>query len=411
VDRILLVDDHPPNLTVLEACLGPLRCEILRSSGGREALDIFFRERIDIVLLDLLMPDLDGIAVLRRIRACRDRPYVPVVLVTARSEREDRLRGLEAGADEFLEKPLDRAILIARVRALLRAKQTQEMLAARERALQTADLERTGLRRDVSELREAQVVLRRSVRAHHDFISLASHELKTPLTSLRLNLDALRRHRLEENSAALVSDWTRAKIEALDRGVRRLESLVTHLLDASRIEAAGVSPEPQRIDLGDVVADSVKRFGEALALSGCELRLAVDDPLVGRWDPVCVTSVVDNLLSNAIKYGAGRPIEVAAAQTSTGVRLSVRDEGIGIAREDQERIFGQFERAVPDGHYGGFGLGLWIARTTVEAMGGSIWVVSHLTEGSTFHVDLPVERPALSPATSGRTGAGVDSPT
>ena len=395
--HLLLVDDSVSNLALLEACLAPLECDITLATRGKEALELLSRDPIDLVLLDILLPDLDGVEVLRRMRSRRDSPYIPVVLVTALGEHEDRVRGLEAGADEFLEKPVDRAILLARVRALLRAKATQEQLAARAVALERAEHERQCLCRDITELKEGRSLLERAVRARDEFLTLASHELKTPLTSLRLDVSALQRIAREQPSDA---DRTGKHAEALDRGLRRLESILDRLLDAGRTSAVGVELRVQATDLGAIVRDSTGRFARALEQAECSLLLRIDDsPLVGQWDPFRLTSIVDNLLSNAIKYGPGKPIEIVTTRAPRGVLLSVRDYGIGVPLKDHARIFGQFERAVSQENYGGFGLGLWITRLIVDAMGGQIRLESRPGAGALFTVELPTMPPETMTAT------------
>ncbi|HZV02852.1 MAG TPA: HAMP domain-containing sensor histidine kinase, partial [Planctomycetota bacterium] len=143
------------------------------------------------------------------------------------------------------------------------------------------------------------------------------------------------------------------------------------------------------VDLGDVTRDVVSRFSKELLGSGSSLSMTTKGPLVGVWDPSRLAQVIANLLSNAIKFGLGRPIEIALEGDETKARLRVVDHGIGIATERREAIFRPFERAAAARHYGGLGLGLYIARTIVEGLGGSIRVESEAGRGSTFLVELP----------------------
>jgi signal transduction histidine kinase len=220
-----------------------------------------------------------------------------------------------------------------------------------------------------------------AVRLRDEFLSIASHELKTPLTPLKLQIARLRREVPGESAAS--------KLEVAERQVDRLTRLITQLLDVSRIQGERLELEPETTDLVRVVKDAVAEHARELAHKGCEVKLDTPRELAGSWDRMRLDQVVSNLLSNAIKYGQGKPIEIRVEATPDEAILSVRDHGIGIDDANQARIFGRFERAVSVRHYGGFGLGLWIARKVVEASGGSIDVTSAPGQGSTFRVRLP----------------------
>ncbi len=224
-----------------------------------------------------------------------------------------------------------------------------------------------------------------AVRVRDDFLSVASHELNTPLTPLRLHLGALRRGRADPAKMG-------ERFAALDRQVDRLAQLVGQLLDVSRITAGRLALERSPVDFAALVRETAQRMEGPLAASGSALTLDVPESLVGSWDAIRLEQIATNLLTNAIKYGERRPIEVRLeALADASARLTVRDHGIGIAAEHLERIFGRFERAVSVRHFGGFGLGLWIVRQVVEALGGTIRVDSLPGEGATFTVDLPRE--------------------
>ncbi|MCP3100924.1 GAF domain-containing protein [Myxococcus sp. K15C18031901] len=224
-----------------------------------------------------------------------------------------------------------------------------------------------------------------AVRLRDEFLSVASHELKTPLTSLKLQHGLIERV-LGPDSREKVAP----RLATAVRQVQRLTTLVDHLLDVSRVSLGRMALEPTELDLGQAVRDAVERMEEVFTLAGCKVQLHLPGPLLGRWDALRLDQVLVNLLTNAAKYGAGRPVQVEAAGALEGmVRLSVRDEGIGISEEDLPRLFGRFERAVSDRHYGGLGLGLYISRQIVEAMGGRIEVESRQGLGSIFTVHLP----------------------
>ncbi|GHG87927.1 hypothetical protein GCM10012319_46230 [Comamonas sp. KCTC 72670] len=224
-----------------------------------------------------------------------------------------------------------------------------------------------------------------AVRLRDEFLSVASHELKTPLTSLKLQ------HGLIDRAVGVeCRDKVRPRMATAMRQVQRLSALVDSLLDVSRISLGRLALEPADLDLGQAVRDAVDRMEEVFTQAGCTVRVEVPGPLPGRWDSLRLDQVLVNLLTNAAKYGAGRPVLVEAAfEGEEAVRVSVRDEGIGIAAEDLPRLFGRFERAVSERHYGGLGLGLYISRQIVDAMGGRIEVESQPGSGSIFTVRLP----------------------
>jgi signal transduction histidine kinase len=170
--------------------------------------------------------------------------------------------------------------------------------------------------------------------------------------------------------------------------VSRLDKLTGNLLDVSRIAAGRLVLEPAEVDLATLVNDVAHQFEAELSRQKCPLTRYIEGPVMGRWDPLRIDQVVTNLLSNAIKYGAGKPIELTVEERAGSARVIVRDHGIGIAIEDQHRIFNRFERAAALG-YGGLGLGLYISRQIVLAHGGTVHVDSTPDSGSTFTVELP----------------------
>lgn len=228
----------------------------------------------------------------------------------------------------------------------------------------------------------------KAVRLRDDFLGIAGHELRTPLTALQLSLQSLARLPAMERGA---NDVAARRLASCLRQVDRLGRLINELLDVSRITAGRLSLQPEAVDLVALTRDVLARMADELARAGCPVALdAIEgERLWGRWDRERIDQVLTNLLTNAAKYGRGKPITVSVRRHEGTARLSVRDEGIGIAPEDQARIFERFERAVSERNYGGLGLGLWIVRQIVGAHGGEVRVKSALGEGATFIVDLP----------------------
>jgi PAS domain S-box-containing protein len=238
--------------------------------------------------------------------------------------------------------------------------------------------------------------LQRAVQARDQFITVASHELRTPLTSLELQVGSLRRLAGGDGSSAPVPhEKIRAKCDTILRQVERMTDLVNTLIDVGKVASGRLELCRERLDLADVARRAVAEWADATRRSGSELALRAA-PVVGRWDRRSLEAAVGHVVANAVKFGAGRPIEISVLQAGGRAVLTVRDHGIGISREDQGRIFERFERAVSERHFGGFGVGLWVAREAVEANGGTIRVASREGDGAEFTLELPLE-PALEP--------------
>ena len=240
----------------------------------------------------------------------------------------------------------------------------------------------------------------KAIRVRDDFLAIASHELRTPLTTLQLQLDSLERSvdRLPAETAALL----RRKLISSSRQAVRLANLIDSLLDVSRITTGRLALRPEPMDLVEVAGEIAERFRPQAGAAGCELRLAAGESHIEvHWDRLRIEQVLSNLIANAIKYGAGGPVDIRVERSGDGVRIVIRDHGIGIGKDDVDRIFGRFERAVSARNYGGLGLGLFIARQIVEAHGGAIRVGAGSGPGAELVVVMPPETdaaPAAPPA-------------
>ncbi|MFL5357655.1 MEDS domain-containing protein [Archangium sp.] len=229
-----------------------------------------------------------------------------------------------------------------------------------------------------------------AVRARDEFLSMASHEFRTPLTSLKLQLGLVKTALPQTRDEAL-NQRLMPKLQTMERQLQRLNALTGSLLDVTSMDNGRLHLDFQWVDLEALLSDAVERLGPDLLRSGSEVRVTVEGETRGWWDALRVDQIVVNLLSNAIKFGQGKPLELRLQRSGDEVLLSVKDQGIGITPEARARLFRKYERAVPTQHYGGLGLGLYISRTLAEAMGGTIEVDSQPGLGSTFTVSLPYE--------------------
>jgi signal transduction histidine kinase len=234
-----------------------------------------------------------------------------------------------------------------------------------------------------------------AIGARDEFISIASHELKTPLTALKLRLSSAIRtqERAAPRDQASEEKLGRALV-ASSQTTDRLVSLVEDLLDVSRLTAGRLVLRFERVPLDDLVRDVTGRLREQANESGSAIDVSIPAPVLGSWDRTRIEQVVTNLLTNALKYGAGKPISLSAHAADGWARLQVKDLGQGISRADQTRIFQPFERVTSSTRVGGLGLGLYIGRQIAEVHGGTLTVESAPGQGATFTLDLPLEPPA-----------------
>jgi two-component system OmpR family sensor kinase len=228
--------------------------------------------------------------------------------------------------------------------------------------------------------------LREAVRARDDFISIAAHELRNPITPIQLCVRLIRIAEESGNYTKVAAELGRLE-RLLERFLRRTEVL----LDMTKLVSGKLNLELARVNLSELAGSALDGLRPLVARSGSELIVVIVPDIMGEVDATAFGQVIDNLLSNAIKYGRGKPIELYLDVIDHNARLTVRDNGEGIGSADQQRIFEPFERAVKKTDKPGFGLGLWVSRRMIEAMSGTITVSSEEGAGSIFVVTIPLE--------------------
>ncbi len=311
--------------------------------------------------------------------------YIPEAMILAAAKDEDHLRILrELGLRSALAVPIRAGGHVLGVLSLVSDEGgrhysktdltiTQEIADRAGQAIENAAL-----------YRDAQS----AIRTREDFLSVASHELRTPLMALNLQVSTF----IARSEAGQTPDISLEKMKRLYAQVLRMTTLVNQLLDVSQLATGTLALSCTNLDLGALAKDVIERFSDTAADARSALSLSVTGSTTGFWDRGRLEQVVTNLISNALKYAAGTPIAVRVEDDGGAARLSVADQGPGIALVDQERIFERFERAAPVRSFGGLGLGLWIVKQIVSSHGGSISVESAPGEGSRFIVQLPKQR-------------------
>jgi signal transduction histidine kinase len=230
---------------------------------------------------------------------------------------------------------------------------------------------------------------RQAVRARDEFIGIASHEMRTPISSLLVAVQSLMRAR---SGLASRPERLQKVLITAERQAKRLTRLMDNLFDVATIQGGRLELAPEEVDLGDIAHEAVANLAVESDSAGIPITVRSEGPVVGVWDRLRLERVVENLVGNAIKYGEGRPVELRVAASGPDARLEVEDHGIGIAPESHAQIFQQFTR-VAARPTSGLGLGLYIVRQFLTAMGGTIELTSRPGHGSVFTVRLP-RRPA-----------------
>jgi PAS domain S-box-containing protein len=229
-----------------------------------------------------------------------------------------------------------------------------------------------------------------SVRARDEFLSIASHELKTPLTSLKLQ-SQIRHRRLLKGEFSFFDEENLKKMFLMDeRQIQRLTHLIEDMLDISRINTGKFDLQTEKFDLCILIGEVLESYSGQIAEKEVKVNLSCEQELIGNWDRFKLEQVIINLLTNALRYGKKKPVEIRAFVCDDLACVIVEDQGLGIAPENQKRIFERFERAISANEISGLGLGLYIVRRIVEMHGGTVEVDSELGRGSRFTVRLPL---------------------
>jgi signal transduction histidine kinase len=365
---VLIVDAHPSSRLSLEATLEPLGGRVLSASSAEDALELLRVFDVACVLLDVHLPGLDGWETARRIKSQERTRHLPLLFVTASREEAHIRRGYAVGAVDYLLTPYDPDILRAKVKVFM-----DLHLQAR------------------LELRQRREEADRAVRLRDEFLSIAAHELRAPMTALGLRLHELERVAQEAPEDSPFVSRLHTRVDVARRQLKRVSELVGGLMDVSSISTGRLRLEREEVDLAALVREVSGRFEPQACRGGSPLELDCEAPVIGRWDRRWLEQVISQLLGHALEYGANKPVHLRVEASGDAARLRVRDEGRGFDSQEQARLFEKFGPPVGGRSFQGalLGCGLFITRGIVEALGGRIHVKSALGEGAEFTVELP----------------------
>ena len=364
--NIMIVDDEPENLNVLEALLTQDGYRVAAFPRGELALAAARHDAPDLVLLDVRMPGLDGHEVCRRFKADEGLRDIPILFISALSAAEDIAAGFECGGVDYIAKPFRKPEVLARVRTHVALRGAYLQLAAKHTRL--LQLER-----------------------HRDLLTnMLVHDMRSPLQVIGGHLEIL-----SGSATAQAPVGQRASLQAATCGVRLLSQMVSTVVDLSRIERTGIPLQPVAVRVAEIFRGAcAQALDPANSHRVAEHIDAHCPPLL--CDVELSVRIVANLLANALKYAPDSgPIELGAERVADEVRLWVRDRGPGIAADDQARIFDKFEvlHQSSGNRSASTGLGLAFCKLAVEAQGGRIGVASEPGTGSTFWCHLPAATP------------------
>jgi len=356
-DRLLIVDDVPDNLFLVRTILEEEGYEIITLSNGQDALKIIETEPPDLILLDVMMPVMDGYEVTRRVRAMKDLPFIPILLITA-YDRANAVKGLDLGADEFIRKPIEADELLARVRSLLRLKHS---IAERDRI----------------------------DRQRQDFVSRLTHDLRTPLVAADRMLGLLQDGVLGEISPEICE-----ALKIMGRSNSNLLEMVNKLLDVYRYESGSKTINLQSLDLKELLNQVVQELKPIAISKNLELIANLEDIGMVKGDRLELLRVFNNLIGNALKFTESGSVHVSLKSDRAEAIIAIADTGTGVPLEEQPFLFQRFSQG--NHQKQGSGLGLYLSHYIVNAHEGKILVKSPnqgSQKGSTFFVHLPIIKP------------------
>ena len=368
---ILIVDDDAQNLKLLNAALSEAGYGVAVANGGAVCFKVLEKRHPDLILCDVIMPEIDGYEVCRRLKASPEHRDTPLIFLTSRTDTEDLLRGFEVGAVDYVTKPFNKAELLARVRTHTELKQARDTILENSRQLESLN----------------QRLKTLDAEKNH-FLGIVAHDLKNPLTTIMMSAEMVE-DRADKVSEEQLVDY----MQMIQRNASRIRTIIMNLLDVNRIESGKLAVDLKPFDLRDFIARLLDQYRDKAERKQIRMHLeAPQETVLLVSDENIVYQIGDNLLSNALKYSPpDRHVFVSVRAESDSVSFSIRDQGPGFTAEDKQKLFEKFARlsAQPTAGESSTGLGLSIVKRLCELLAGDIHCESEPNEGTTFTVTLP----------------------
>lgn len=365
---ILIVDDNPQNLQVLGKILMENNFKIEFSTSGASALIWLTRKHFDLVLLDINMPDMDGFEVCRRIRSDPDMNNIPIIFLSADSERNSILKGFELGAQDYVTKPFDSRELLVRVRTHLKLKESLESLEKFNKSLEEEVIERTlELKESNEKLEASNLKLQDLDKAKTKFLSLISHEIRTPLNGIIGPLEILKGPSYSKEIGELV--------EMLESSVKRLEEFSLNALLITRLKTKQYEIKKDKIHLSILINELLEEEKEKFQPENIRIKSNNEmsrDLITG--EALLIKKCIGNILDNAMRFSNGHgPVDINIYDDSQNVICEINDKGKGFLKNNIDKAFELF---TTDDEYkdNSIGIGLPIAGMIMDALGGSILI-------------------------------------
>lgn len=363
-DTLLIIDDKPENISVLFHFLINHGFKILIAENGEDGLVNAEEEKPDLILLDVMMPNIDGFETCMRLKQNPKTQNIPVIFMTALSDTLEKVKAFELGAVDYVTKPFQQEEVLARIKTHLTLRKLQKELEAKNENLVELNQEK------------------------NEFLDIVAHDLRNPLSAIYSAADFIQNQKTDHGSK--INEMAGYILEASKQTL----NLIENFLNIKAIESGKTEVLPELVDITMILQWMVNNYTIIAKKKNITVHFQSEKKQYFAWvNQSRVTQVLENLISNAIKYSPhGKQVNIRLSEQQCCIRCEVQDQGAGLSESDKKQLFGKFARlsARPTGEESSIGLGLFIVKKLVEMMNGKIWCESELGQGSTFIVEFPV---------------------